>query len=189
MRACPFAGVRGAVPLADVGNGSRLDGFQGGVSALRPSRWLVEVVVLAVFAFLAVSAISGWRSADYKNSGLPEALSLAVGPRPAGGYLTLTAAALNISQPFRNDLGYNVRYVGAGQDSAGPFVVSVHPIDSSTWAAVARGPDGLCYGTLVSNPTPDNFRQFYATFPAGIPCKGEIATARTVTSTQYPEMP
>ena len=85
----------------------------------------------------------------------------------------MTAVALNIQQPGRQDLGLRVRYVGAGQVSSGPFVVSVHPIGASTWAAVARGPDGRCYGTLVTGTGPYDFQTFYAEFPAGTPCKAE----------------
>jgi hypothetical protein len=156
------------------------------VSALRPGRWLVEVLVAALLVFLAGSVVSGWRAADSRND-FPEALSFAAGPKPTLGYLTMTATALNIQQPGRQDLGLRVRYVGATQVSSGPFVVSVHPIDASAWAAVAQGPDGRCYGTLVTDTGPYSSQTFYAEFPAGTPCKAEIATTSTVTSTSYPE--
>jgi hypothetical protein len=176
MRACRLAGACGAVPL-----GHRVQGF-----ALRLDRWLVEALVAALLAFLAITAISTWRATDDKNSGFPAALADAVVSPPAGGYLTLTPAVLNRSQPTAQELNIPVRYVGADQVSSGPFVLSVHPIDASTWAAVARGPDGRCYGMLVSS---HSSQIFYATFPAGTSCQGEIATVRTVTGTEFPEQP
>jgi hypothetical protein len=186
MRAHALAGGTGGVPAAGAGAGGGCPCLRRAVGALRPGRWLVEVLVTALLVFLAGSAVLGWRSADSQNN-FPEALSFAAGPRPAGGYLTMTAAALNIQPPGRQELGLRVRYVGAGQVSSGPFVVSVHPIGASTWAAVARGPDGRCYGTLVTDTGPYGFQTFYAEFPAGTPCKAEIATTSTVTSTTYPE--
>jgi hypothetical protein len=159
----------------------------GVMAALRPSRWLVEVLVVALMAALVMNAVSGWRAASAANANaLPESLGLAAGPRPADGYLTMTAAQLNIQQPERQYVGLRVRYVSAGQVSSGPFVVSVHPIDASTWAAVARGSNGRCYGTLVSDHATGGFHVYYAEFPAGAPCAGRLATTGTVTSTVYP---
>jgi hypothetical protein len=157
----------------------------GVVGALRPSRWLVEVLVVALMAALVINAVSGWRAANTANA-FPESLGFAAGPRPAGGYLTMTSAQLNRQQPELQYVGLRVRYVSAGQASSGPFVVSVHPIDASTWAAVARGSDGRCYGTLVSDHAKGGFQVYRAEFPAGAPCEGRLATTSTVTSTVYP---
>lgn len=159
----------------------------GVMGTLRPSRWLVEVLVVALMAALVINAVSGWRAANAASANaLPESLGLAAEPRPADGYLTMTAAQLNRQQPERQYVGLRVRYVGAGQVSSGPFVVSVHPIDASTWAAVARGSNGRCYGTLVSDHAAGGFHVYYAEFSAGAPCAGRFATAGTVTSTVYP---
>jgi hypothetical protein len=158
---------------------------QGMMAALRPSRWLVEVVVVALLTALAIAAMAGWQAANAANA-FPEALNLATQPRPAGGYLTMTAAQLNSHQPEGQELGVRVRYVSASQLSSGPFVVSVHPIDASTWAAVARGSDGRCYGTLVSDPAAAGFQVYYAEFPAETLCEARMATAATVTSAVYP---
>jgi hypothetical protein len=157
----------------------------GVVGALRPSRWLVEVLVAALMAALAINAVSGWRAANTANS-FPESLGFAARPRPADGYLTMTSAQLNKQQPERQYVALRVRYISAGQASSGPFVVSVHPIDASTWAAVARGSNGRCYGTLVSDHATGGFQVYYAEFPAGAPCEGQLATTGTVTSTVYP---
>jgi hypothetical protein len=157
----------------------------GVVGVLRPSRWLVEVLVAALMAALVINAVSGWRAANTANA-FPESLGLAARPRPADSYLTMTAAQLNGQQPERRYVRLRVRYISAGQVSSGPFVVSVHPIDASTWAAVARGSDGRCYGTLVSDPVAGDFQVYYAEFPAGAPCEGRLATTGTVTSTHYP---
>ena len=139
-------------------------------------------------AFLVVMAVMGWLSADASNN-FPEALAYAAGPRPAGaqGYVSVTAAALNAEQPGLGAMGLRVRYVDADQRSSGPFVVSVHPIDPSTWAAVALGPNGRCYATLITSSDPPYGATYYATFPVGSRCVGSAATSATVTESDTPQ--
>jgi hypothetical protein len=124
------------------------------VTTLRQAdRWLIEVVVIVVLLLITRSAIEGWRNADASNQ-YPQVLLVLPPPRPAGGFMTVNAQALNLSQPDRSIVGTAVRYVSGDQRSTGPYVVSVHPIDKSTWAAVAFGCDGKCYGVLASEPDP-----------------------------------
>ena len=148
---------------------------------LWPRRWLVETLVGVLLVSLAYGSWRGWQSADAVSRGFPESLSLLPPPRPAGGYLALTAQALGVRQPTRRDLGVRVRYVTADRVSSGPFVISVHPINTSTWTAVARGANGRCYGILESR-----FNIYYAAFAMGVPCEGRRATPRTVRSKEFP---
>ncbi len=156
------------------------------VGTLRPSRWLIEALVGALLVALVYGGLQGWRSADAANDGFPESLSLVGLPMPPGGYLARTAQALTAQQPSRRDLGVRVRYVMASVASSGPFVISVHPVSPRIWAAVARGADGRCYGILTSSSGRRDFKTYYATFPAGVPCEGRMATPRTVQSTEFP---
>jgi hypothetical protein len=149
------------------------------VSAVKPRNWVVEAVVLIVLVLVSLSAVSGWRSADAANV-FPEAL-LSLPPANT----TLTASSLMRSQPGQRIFNVHVDYVSATSRSTGPFVVSVHPIDSSTWGAVALGTDGRCYGVLVSETSTD-FQTYYARFPVHTLCRGEDANPTTVRSTEYP---
>ncbi len=153
---------------------------------LRPGNWLVEALVAVLLGALVYGGVQGWRTADAANGGFPESLSLVGLPRPAGGYIVRTAQALSAQRPGSRALHVRVRYVAAGEASPGPFVVSVHPISSFTWAAVARGANGRCYGILTSGSGSRGFDTYYATFPAGVPCEGRMATLKTVHSRDYP---
>jgi hypothetical protein len=152
--------------------------------ALKPRNWLVEAVVLIVLVLISWSAISGWRSADTANV-FPEALSTIPTVKPGTGFVSLTASSLMRSQPGQRIINVHVDYVSATTRSSGPFVVSVHPINSSTWAAVALGNDGHCYGMVVSETNTDD-ETYYARFPIHTPCLGEEANPATVRSTDYP---
>jgi hypothetical protein len=145
---------------------------------------LVEVVVLGVLVFIGLSAVSGWKFADSANV-FPEALSIVPTVKLNTGFTTLTASSLMRSQPDQRIMNVHVDYVPAVRRSTGPFVVSVHPIDSSTWAAVALGSDGRCYATLVSEGSTE-YNTYYARFPLHTPCTGMAANPRTVRSTEYP---
>ena len=154
------------------------------VRAAKPSNWVVEVVVLLVLILISLSAVSGWRSADTANV-FPEALSTVPTAKPDTGFITLTASSLMRSQPGHKVFNVTVAYVSETTISTGPFVVSVHPIDSSTWAAVALGSDGRCYGVLVSETTA-YLQTYFARFPMHTPCRGENANPTTVRSMEYP---
>jgi hypothetical protein len=154
------------------------------LQALKPSKWLVEAVVLIVLVLISLSAVSGWRSADRANV-FPEALSTIPTVKPNTGFTTLAELSLMRSQPGQRMINVHVDYVPAKTKSIGPFVVSVHPIDSSTWAGVALGSDGRCYGMLVSELNPD-YETYYARFPMHTPCRGDVANRTTVRSTEYP---
>jgi hypothetical protein len=154
------------------------------LQVLKPSWWLVEAVVLGVLLVVGLSAASGWRNADRANE-FPEALGTVPTARPGTGFAALTASTLMRERPSQHILNVPVDYVPATTRSTGPFVVSVHPIDSSTWAATALGSDGRCYGVLVSQTT-DDYETYFARFPTGTPCRGEHANSATVRSTEYP---
>jgi hypothetical protein len=151
---------------------------------LKPSRWLVEAVVLAVLLLVGLSAASGWRTADRANE-FPEALATVPAEKPGTGFATLTASSLMREQPGQRILNVPVDYVPATTRSTGPFVVSVHPIDSSTWAAAALGSDGRCYGVLVSQKDAD-YETYFGRLPVRSPCRGDKANPTTVRSTEYP---
>jgi hypothetical protein len=153
--------------------------------ALKPRNWLVEAVVLTVLVLVGLSAVSGWKSADAINV-FPEALSTIPLVKPSPGYTVLTASSLRRSQPGQRIINVHVDYVPATTRSSGPFVVSVHPIDSSTWAGVALGSDGRCYGIVNYEPNPNYGQTYYARFPKNTPCRGEEADRTTVRSTEYP---
>jgi hypothetical protein len=154
------------------------------LGVLAPRRWLVEALVAALLGPLAFGALQGWRAADSENR-FPEALNDACCSVPVGNLLTVTASLLNAEQPGLQQLGLRVHYVGAGSASTGPFVVSVHPISRTAWAAVALGADGRCFGTLFDSKAYGQY--FYAEFPVGTQCLGRVATPSTVTSTNYPD--
>jgi hypothetical protein len=65
-------------------------------------------------------------------------------------------------------------------------VVSVHPIDASTWAAASLGDNGRCYAELIFNPSPNLYQDYYAQFPDGTSCTGGHANRSTVTLTVVP---
>lgn len=151
---------------------------------LRASNWLIETAVLITLALVGLSAVSGWKSADIANT-FPEALSSVPTVQPSTGFTSLTASSLMYSQPGQRIINVRVNYVPATTTSTGPLVVSVHPIDSSTWAAVALGSDGRCYGILVSDVPPD-YETYYARFPLHTPCRGDEANRMSVSSSNYP---
>jgi hypothetical protein len=117
----------------------------------------VEVAAALLFAFLAWWAMWAWHSSEATQNWtkFPGALDEVAGPIPQkpGGYLTVTAAFLNKSQPGEVWLGYRVHYVEANQDSTGPAVVSVHLISATVWADAALGSSGRCYAELVTSST------------------------------------
>jgi hypothetical protein len=145
---------------------------------LHPRRWLPEVLVAVLFAFLALHVIRYW---DQQDSGhdFPLALSDSDSGQPGGtaGYLAVTAAVLNAEQPALPFIDIRVRYVPAGEPSTGQWVVSVHPLSRTAWAGAALGPDGRCYAILY---TADG-QSASAEFPPGTPCTGSRATAATFT--------
>jgi hypothetical protein len=148
--------------------------------ALKPSNWLLEAVVVIVVVLVSRSAVSGWRSADTANV-FPESLMTIPTVKPATGYTTLTAPSLMRSQPGHRIFNVHVNYVAASIRSTGPFVVSVHPIDSTTWAAVALGSDQRCYGLLATEARAD-YETYYTRFPVHTPCRGDEASSITVRS-------
>jgi len=150
--------------------------------ALRRTNWLIEAVVIGVLVLVTMSTISGWRSADTANDFPVALLSL---PPQSPDLANLTAEVLQQMQPQRSILSMKVTYVSQDRASTGPYVVSVHPIDASSWAAVALGPDGHCYGMLESEG-PGGFETFYAEFPKGTACSGSEATASSVNLAEVP---
>lgn len=150
---------------------------------LNPRKWVVEAVVLTVLVLIGLNALSGWKAADAVNV-FPESLSAIPTVKPSTGFTTLTASSLMRSQPGQRTSSVHVDYVPATTRSTGPFVVSVHPIDSSTWAAVALGRDGRCYGTLVSQANPDYVTFYTGRLPMHTPCRGEEANRTTVGATE-----
>jgi hypothetical protein len=147
--------------------------------------WLIEAVVLCVLVLISLSALSGWKAADAANE-FPASLSTIPTIKPNAGFTALTARWLTRKQPGRQIVNIHIDYVPATSRSVGPFVVSVNPINSSTWAAVAVGSDGRCYAELVYQPDPDHLQTYYAQFPVRTSCRGEEANRFTVTSTEYP---
>jgi hypothetical protein len=137
---------------------------------------------------LVVAAVAAWATLgrSHPHAGPPVALTFLPPPRPAAGYLSLTATALNRLQPDRAEEGRAVRFVGAVHPSTGPDVVSVHPISDSVWAAVARAGNGTCYAELVVTRGVAGATTRWATFPKATACSGTLATPATVTSTLYP---
>src|SRR5580698_8631774 len=141
------------------------------------NKWVVEAVVVVVIAFLAFVAVTGEHDANRANCCDPGALMALPPPEPLGGYQILTATFLNRTQPERQYAGV-AQYVGPDEQSTGPDVVSVNPINHDVWAAVAVGTDGRCYAALVSYG-----ENYYARFPVGVRCAGRIATPQSVTLT------
>jgi hypothetical protein len=152
-------------------------------------RWLVEVLVALLLVFLVWQGALVWRASDHAITHFPQALNWSTLPRPSAGYTVLTPSMLEHRQPGRSDIGYPVRYVGASTPSTGPSVVSVHPIDSDTWAAVSLGDNGTCYAVLVySDPTNPNYGGTdYGVLPGMSPCLGRRADQATVTRQQTPQ--
>jgi hypothetical protein len=150
----------------------------------RPERWLIEAVVLGVLVLVTISAVSGWRSADASNEYPASLLSLPP-PEPPGGFMTLTAGSPNLTRRSWEPPG--VTYVSAGTVSTGPDVVSVHPIDFSTWAAVALGSNGRCYAVLAYEWSPSDGQDYYGRFSRHTPCRGREATRATVNQSSVPE--
>jgi hypothetical protein len=163
----------------------------GQASFVRPvNRWIVEALVLVLVGSLTYSAVTGIQAANRANCCFPLALlALPPGSDPEPNYLTLNAAELNRTQPQRPEYPLKVRYVGSDVPSDSPSVISVNPIDPFTWAAVAVGTDGRCYGLLVAlDPAhPVYGNTYYVRFPARTPCRGAKATTQTVTLRQLPE--
>ena len=158
-------------------NGARV------LQTLHPRKWVVEAAVLTVLVLISLNAVSGWKAADAANVS-PESLSAIPTVEPSTGFTTLTASSLMRSQPGQRTINVHVDYVPATTRSTGPFVVSVHPIDSSTWAAVALGSDGRCYGMLVSEANPDYVTYYTGRFPMHTPCRREEANRTTVRATE-----
>ena len=152
---------------------------------LRPRNWLIEVIVFTVLLLISLSAVSGGKLADRSNV-FPEALSTIPLVKPSTGDTAITATSLSRSQPGQRIINVHVDYVSAATRSTGPFVVSVNPIDSSTWAGVALGNDGRCYAMVSYKPNPNYGQTYYARFPKDTPCQGQEANRATVRSTDYP---
>lgn len=162
-----------------------------GRSILRPvNRWFIEALVVVLVGSLTYFAVTGIQAANRANCCFPLALdALPPGSDPELNYLTLTASELNRTQPQRPDYPLTVKYVDADVVSNSESMISVHPIDPYTWAAVALGSDGRCYG-LLSALDPDHptyGSTFYARFPPRTPCRGSEATMQSVTLIQLPE--
>jgi hypothetical protein len=154
------------------------------------NRWIVEALVFVLVGALTYSAVTGWQAASQANCCFPLALmELPPASKAEPDFLMLTAADLNRSQPQRTGYPLKVRYVGPDVDSESSATISVNPIDRFTWAAVALGSDGRCYGTLSAlDPNhPACESTYYARFPVGTPCRGNEATSQTVTLNQLPE--
>ena len=158
------------------------------IHQLGVDRWLIETLVALLLALIATGAAWEWNAANDSQSAFPRALFYAPGASAPAGYERLTYAVLNVRQPGRVDLGRSVRYAPAAQVSTGPFVVSVHAIDASTWAAVALGSNGTCYAILDTayGPHYEYGSTYYARFRRGFPCRGSLATRATVRDTVFP---
>jgi hypothetical protein len=107
------------------------------------------------------------------------------------GYEWATAAEL-MRTGRQNDwpkYGRRVRIVDSETESTGNLVVSVHPIDHFSWAAVARSSNGGCYAILVSHDRVNlQFGEtYYARLPAAAKCAGSQATPETVRSQEVPD--
>ena len=153
------------------------------LQAIRPRNWIVEGAVLGALVVIGMSTLSGWRSADAANEFPIPLLSL---PWASPSFLDQTASELQHVQPQREILDVPVDYVTADEQSTGPFVVSVHPIDSTTWAAVAKGTNGRCYGALAHWLSPTDYLTYYAKFPMGAQCRGSVANLSSVTNSETP---
>jgi len=150
--------------------------------AMHPRNWIIEGVVVTILVVVGMNTLSGWRTADRANDFPIPLLSL---PSASPSLTDQTAPELQQLRPQRF-LNVSIRYVSASNTSSGPYVVSVHPIDTTTWAAVALGPDGRCYGTLTEEQSPADGQTYYAKFPTGTPCRGKIANQWNVTNTEVP---
>lgn len=150
--------------------------------ATHPRNWIVEGVVITILVLVGMNTLSGWRSADAANEFPIPLISL---PSASPSLMDQTAAELLRAQP-QKFLNVHIDYVPESQVSTGPFVVSVHPIDPTTWAAVALGANGRCYGTLAFWPDLTHGTSYYAKFPAGTACRGSVANRWNVTETEVP---
>jgi hypothetical protein len=138
--------------------------------------------VAAALLLIALNAVSGWRSADAANA-FPQTLAELPPPEPPGGFMTVTASALRLNR-IKWEPG-DVTYVSADHVSTGPDVVSVHPIDFSTWAAVALGSDGHCYAVLSYQPIGEG-QDYYGQLSRHTPCRGSEATRANVNQSNPP---
>jgi hypothetical protein len=151
----------------------------------KATSFLVEAAVVLLLVFLAWWAIMIWQDNERTlvTTPFPGALDSGPGviPNNANGYLDVTAAALNRSQPGESWLGYTVHYVDADQVSTGPRSVSVHPISPGIWADVALGSNRRCYAELDwSSRNGQSGWEYKSKFPRGTACKGAFATWKTV---------
>lgn len=105
----------------------------------------VAVLVIAVLLAIAVPTFLGFRrfSQDrVAQSHLRTALASAkVLLTDSEDYRDATATALQ-------DAETSLRFVPADQPSSGPATVSVNPVSSAQWVAVARSDTGACFALV-----------------------------------------
>jgi hypothetical protein len=167
-----------------------------GVVISKPRRrrfwWFVAAgLILMVGLVAAALAFGDWLDLNATGPGhFPSSLLWAVPtPAPSATYDNLAgkdAEYLNSTDHGAQD-GKHLTYVPPSAVSTGATVISVNPIDPYTWAAVALN-YGACYGILMAeNPShPAYGDTYYAKFPKGTPCKGSVATRRSVKSPNVP---
>lgn len=153
--------------------------------------------VIFLAAVVAVTAVTG---ADFlglrANPGPPGAQSSlehsVPDPREANEgsrkYTEFTAEELNRVRKA-SELRV-IRFVGPDEESTGPDVVSVNPIDAYTWGAAARSDqDGRCYiiVAIADRVNPRFGEQRYGAFPRDHPCTGSLATPESAPSDNWPD--
>lgn len=158
----------------------------------RNLRWIISTAAILVVALIAIALTFGnWFDLGAVGPGhFPGSLLWAVPkPGPSATYNDLAgrdAAYLNRTDNGAYN-GQHLTYLPPSLASTGPTVISVHAIDSYTWAAVALD-SGTCYGILVAeNPSHPAFgSSYYTRFPTGTPCRGNVATRQSVKSVNTP---
>lgn len=150
------------------------------------------VVVFLAFWFTAVVLTLSATSAIHHGLPSAESALLWAAPDPwsGGQYMGLrhfSAAELNRLHAGRQ--WGPIRFVPANVASTRPDIVSVNPIDDSTWGAAAYSVrDHRCYlMVLVAEPGQTGAASvLFAQLPDGSPCLGSAATPSRVKSTDLP---
>ena len=135
---------------------------------------LVVVLVIGILITIALPTFLGARGRAQDRaaqSGLRNALTAAkVIFVDDESYATADSAALAVAEPA-------FQYVAANDDSTGPQVLSVKPVSSTEWIAVALSDSGTCFAIRdeVSGGTT------FALVPDGV-CKANHAHGNAVFS-------
>lgn len=166
----------------------------------RGTSFRIVLPVAGVLLLAAVGAVTTMISGDFLGlgakpgpPGAQSSLEHSVpDPREPNGenrpYTEFTAEELNRAKQA-SDLR-PIRFVDAGEESTGPDVVSVNPIDAFTWGAAARSTqDGRCYVivAIADQVNPRFGEQRYGTLPQKLPCIGGLATREYASSDYWPE--